>query len=83
MARTKKEYESKATTTKITASGRRSIGIQNRTSTEYYTIEYTEERSIPEDADIEKERTFLWDACNEEVDNQISDILEIYKTKKG
>lgn len=81
MARTKKEYESKATTTKITASSRRSIGIANRTATEYYTIEYTEERSIPEDADIEKERAFLWETVNSEVDSQIEDIIEIYKKK--
>ena len=78
---TKKTYESKAVTTTIKASSRRSIGIANRTGTEYYTIEYTEERTIPEDADIEKERTFLWDTVNSEVDKQIEDILEIYKKR--
>ena len=77
----KKEYQSKAVTTTIKATSRRSIGIANRTSTDYYTIEYTEERTIPEDADIEKERTFLWDTVNSEVDKQIEDILEIYKKR--
>ncbi len=80
MARPKK-YESKATTTTIKASSRRSIGIQTRSNTEYYTIEYTEERTILEDADIEKERTILWDTVNTEVDTQIQDIVEIYKNK--
>lgn len=78
----KKTYESKAVTTTIKATSRRSIGIAKRTSTDYYTIEYTEERTIPEDADIDKERTFLWDTVNEEVDKQIDDILEFYKKDK-
>ena len=78
----KKEYQSKAVTTTIKASSRRSIGIAKRTSTEYYTIEYTEERTVPEDCDIDKERTFLWDTVNSEVDKQIEDIIEFYKKKK-
>lgn len=78
----KQEYQSKAVITTIKATSRRSIGIANRTNTEYYTMEYTEERTIPEDADIDKERTFLWDAVNEEVDKQIEDIIEFYKKKK-
>ena len=77
----KKTYESKAVTTTIKASSRRSIGIQTRSSTEYYTVEYTEERTVPEDCDIDKERTFLWDTVNGAVDKQIEDILDVYKKK--
>lgn len=77
----KSEYISKAVTTTIKASSRRSIGIQTRSSTEYYTVEYTEERTVPEDCDIDKEKTFLWDTVNSAVDEQIEDILDVYKKK--
>jgi len=77
----KQEYQSKATVTTIKASSRRSIGIQSKSATEYYTIEYTEERTVPEDCDIEKERTSLFEACNTEVDKQIEDIVEMYKKR--
>lgn len=75
----KKEYQSKAVTTSIKISSRASIGIQKKSSTEYFTVEYTEERSLPEDANIEEERKILWDVCNQEVDGQIQDILEMNK----
>lgn len=75
----KAEYKSVATTTSIKISSRASIGIQKRSSTEYFTVEYTEERTIPEDADIDKEREILWNVCNGEVDRQIQDILEMNK----
>jgi len=78
MARTKK-YESKATTTTIKISSRASVGIQKRSATNYFTVEYTEERTIPEDADIEKERQLLWETCNNEVDTQIIEIMEANK----
>lgn len=72
------EYVSKATTTLIKASSRASIKI----SESYYTVEYCEERSIPEDCDIEKERTLLWDTANSEVDSQIEEILQAYGNKR-
>ena len=79
MARTKKaEYVSKAITTSIKASSRASIKVGDN----FYTIEWTEERTVPEDCDIEKERTFLWEAVNNEVDNQIQDILDAYGSKR-
>ena len=77
MARTKKEYQSKAITTTIKASSRASVKVGDS----YYTIEYTEERSVPEDCDIEKERTFLWDTCNQEVDLQLEEIINLYKNR--
>ena len=79
MARTKKaEYISKARTTTIQASSRASIKVGDN----FYTIEWTEERTIPEGSDIEKERTFLWETVNGEVDIQIADILEAYGKKR-
>ena len=44
-----------------------------------YTIEYCEERSIPEGADLEEERADLWGVCNSEVDNQLEDIIKMSK----
>ena len=78
MARPKKEYVSKAVTTTIKASSRASVKVGDS----YYTIEYTEERSVPQDCDIAKERTFLWETCNNEVDLQIEEIIEMYKSKR-
>ena len=78
MGRPKKAYESKAITTTIKASSRASIKIGDN----FYTIEWTEERTVPEDCDIEKERTFLWETVNGEVDGQIQDILDAYGKKR-
>ena len=78
MGRPKKVYESKAITTTIKASSRASIKVGDN----FYTIEWTEERTVPEDCDIEKERTFLWETVNGEVDGQIQDILDAYGKKR-
>lgn len=74
---TKKAYESKAVINKITATSRMSIKINDN----FYTIEYSEERLIPDvnDIDVIKERELLWEQVNSEVDNQIEDIYELYK----
>ena len=66
------EFESKAIITKISATSRASVKIGDR----YFTVEYSEERAIPnfEDTDIERERKALWDTVNDECDNQIEAI---------
>lgn len=73
----KAEYKSLATTSKIAVSSRASVKVRDS----YYTVEYSEERLIPDvpEVDIEKERQLLWDTCNTEVDNQIEDILKNLK----
>lgn len=71
----KKEYSSKAITTAIRITSRASVKVQDN----FYTVEYCEERSLPEGANVEKERQILWDEANTECDNQIQDILKIYK----
>lgn len=78
MARTKKAYESKATTVLIRATSRASIKINDN----FFTVEWCEERSVPEDANLNEERKLLWDTCNNECDNQIQEILDIYGKKK-
>ena len=71
-------YVSKAKVFKISATSRTSIRIKEN----YFTVEYSEERAIPdiEGVNIEKEREILWDTVNAEVDNQ-AEIL--YNTFNG
>lgn len=68
---------SKAKTTIIKASSRASVKVGDS----FYTVEYTEERSIPEieDISIEEERKDLWNTVNGECDRQIEDILKAFK----
>lgn len=69
-------YEPKAVVSKITATSRSSIKIKDN----FFTIEYSEERVIPdlEGVDLDKEREALWDAVNNEVDNQAAIIYETF-----
>jgi len=62
-------------TTAIRITSRASIKVKDS----FYTIEYCEERSIPEGADLEEERADLWGVCNTEVDNQLEDIIRMSK----
>ncbi len=70
-------YESKAITVSIKATSRQSVKIKDS----YYTVEYTEERMIPQDVDVDlvEERLLLWDGVNEECDKQIIEIDEMWK----
>ena len=74
-SRSKKQYESKAVTTAIRITSRASVKVGDN----FYTVEYCEERAIPNDADVVQERKLLWDEANAECDNQICDILKTYK----
>ena len=70
-------YESKAKTTKIVATSRASIKVKDN----FYTIEATEERSIPdiEDVEVDTEWSMLWDSVNAIVDGQIEQIVKTFK----
>lgn len=74
-------YESKAVTTKISATSRVAIKIRDN----YYTVEYSEERSLPdiEAIDVETERMILFDDVNKVVDAQAADILNTFQNKKN
>ena len=61
--------------TLIKASSRASVKVGDS----YYTVEWTEERSVDPTDDIEAERADLWETANDEVDNQIKDILTAFK----
>ena len=73
-----KKYEQKAVTTMIRFTSRLSSQIDGK----FYTFEACEERMIPEDADVEKERELLWDTVNSEVDNQAEDAFAAYGLRK-
>lgn len=77
MATSKTKYEPKGITTSIKFKSRASVCIDKN----YYTVEACEERMIPdiEGLDLEEERKALWDTVNEQCDNQIADIIKIYK----
>ena len=75
----KAEYESKAKITKISAISRASVKIRDS----FYTVEYGEERAIPEgDVNIEQEREMLWADVNYECDKQIDQIIQEFKSKR-
>lgn len=73
----KADYESKAVTQTIRATSRISL----KKGDTFYTLEYSEERVIPEidGINIEEERKLLWDCINGEVDAQAQDIKNLYK----
>lgn len=60
-------------TTLIRATSRASVKIRDS----YYTVEYSEERALPQDIDfdINEERKDLWLDVNDEVDKQLEDIV--------
>lgn len=74
--------ESKAVVTTIKATSRASIKVRTKNGGEnYYTVEYSEERSIPTDVevDMDYERSVLWDTVNDVVDGQCEDIIKTFR----
>lgn len=67
----------KGKVTEISATSRIALKIRDN----YYTVEYTEKRSIPDVDDIEMdiERTALWDTANGVVDAQAKEIMNSFK----
>ena len=75
-----KEYEVKGKTTRITATSRAAIKIKDN----YYTVELSEERTMPESEDIrlDEEYKALFDSINNEIDNQLQDIIDSANNKR-
>lgn len=67
-------YTSKAITTQIRATSRVSAKIGD----DFYTLEFSEERTIPdvEGIDLDKEREILWEDVNYSVDTQLQDTIK-------
>lgn len=74
------EYTPKAIVTEISATSRVAIKVRDN----FYTVEYTEKRAIPdvEGIDIEAERVALFDAVNGVVDAQAEDIIRMTQPNK-
>ena len=59
----------------VTTVIRADSGLTREINGTYYKFTFSEERVIPEGADLEAERAALWDAVNAEVDNQLESVL--------
>lgn len=75
------QYTSKAIIKTISATSRASVKVQTRSGDSFFTVEYHEERALPEvpGIDIEEERKILWDIVNAECDNQITEAIKTFK----
>lgn len=73
-------YTPKAIVTEITATSRVAIKVRDN----FYTVEYSEKRAIPdvEGIDVEAERLALFDAVNGIVDAQAEDIIRMTQPNK-
>ena len=73
----KRKSETRTIIKTISASSRASVKVGDS----FYTVEYHEERVIPEgiEVDVAKERKLLWDTVNSECDSQVEDILKLTK----
>lgn len=71
------KYEVKGKTTKITATSRCAIKVKDN----YYTLELSEERVMPDDKsiDLDKEYDALFNSINSEIDTQMQDVLNSIK----
>lgn len=70
-------YESKLKTVSIRFTSRASIKIKDN----FFTVEACEERIVPEgvtDIDWQKEKLLLWNAVNDECDDQIQEIKDTF-----
>ena len=59
----------------VTTVIRADSGLTREINGTYYKFTFSEERVIPEGADLEAEKAALWDAVNAEVDNQLESVL--------
>lgn len=68
-------------TTSIRFTSRASVKIRDN----YYTFEATIEKQCPEtytEKEYEQAKNALWSEANCEVDNQVSEVVELLKNKK-
>lgn len=75
-----KKYESHAVPSEISATSRCAVKIRDN----YYTIEVNEKRTIlsTDGIDMDEEYKMLFDEVNKVVDDQCTDIINTFATKK-
>jgi len=66
--------EAHAKTTMIHFISRASVKVQDN----FYTVEYGEDRQVPDNVDINAERKALIDDCNSQVDQQVEEIIKTF-----
>lgn len=59
----------------VTTVIRADSGLTREINGTYYKFNFSEERVVPEGADMEAEKAALWDAVNAEVDRQLDAVL--------
>ncbi len=59
----------------VTTVIRAESGLTREINGAYYKFMFSEERAIPEGADMKAEKQALWDAVNAEVDNQLESVI--------
>lgn len=64
----------------ITTSIKAESGLSIETKKGWYRFSYSEERIVPETADINKERELLWNDVNKEVDRQVEEVQLMLKS---
>lgn len=74
-------YKIQGVPTKISAVSRAAIKVKDN----YYTVEASEERSLPNDSiyevKMDEEWKALFDSLNEVVDNQMQEIIDTFVKK--
>lgn len=75
------EYKIQGKTKTISAMSRQSISYRGN----YYTFEYSEERELPINANInlDKEKEALWYSVNFEIDKQVNDMIAFLEDKQS
>lgn len=68
----------KGKTIEISATSRVAIKLRDN----FYTVEASEKRSIPEESNMDEEWTDLWNSVNTVVDKQAEDIYSTFANKK-
>lgn len=68
-----------AKTTSIRATYRMSTKVNN----DFFTVEYTEERSVENNDDLDVEREKLWNTVISEIENQVDDIIKVNTERNG
>jgi len=76
------EFQIQATTTLIKAESGLSVELKDKKGfTKWYKFAYSEERIVPANCDLEKEKQALWNDVHRTVDQQLEDTLAYLETK--
>ena len=80
------EYQSKAKTTSIKATSKITLNLSgNRGKNNFFSVEYTEERAVPDcltDEEMNAERHILWNTVNAIVDEQAQEIVATFSNSE-